>query len=105
MDSVRLVTLIVTALASSVVMAILVKGQRKKVEGALEMLKARGPMTLNEIASATGTNFVMKGYLMQALDGMASQGKLLKIPPPPGHPALRIHRDTRYGVPPTAVAP
>ena len=54
-------------------------------------------MTLNEIAKELGTSFFGKGYLMQALDRMVSEGTREKTPPPPGTPALRIMRDTRYG--------
>ncbi len=87
---------------SLVVMMMLVKGQTKKATLVIEMIKARGPMTLDEITAATKTNFVMKGYLMQALDGMVTQRTLIKIPPPPDHPRMRIFRDTKYGLPPTA---
>ena len=55
-------------------------------------------MTLDELAAATGTNVVMKGYLMQALDGLVAEGKLTKTPPPAGHPALRIARDSKYAL-------
>ncbi|HUB06889.1 MAG TPA: hypothetical protein VMB50_07810 [Myxococcales bacterium] len=90
---------VAVAVVSAVVMRALVKGQRKKVETALELLKTRGPMTLDEIAAETGTNVVMKGYLMQALDAMTAKGGLTKIPPPPGHPRLRLFRDTKYALP------
>ena len=100
MDTVALVSVVLVAVLSGLVMWWLVKGQRKKAEAAFEMLGARGPMTLDEIAAATGTNLVMKGYLMQALDQLAAEGKLQKTPPPKGHPALRILRDTKYGLPP-----
>ena len=53
-------------------------------------------MTLDEIAKELHTNVFAKGYLMQALDEMVREGKLEKTPPPPGTPALRIIRDTRY---------
>jgi hypothetical protein len=99
MDTSAIVVGIVIVVLSGVVMSLLVKGQRKKAEAAFAMLAARGPMTLDELTAATGTNFVMKGYLMQALDGLASEGKLEKIAPPAGHPRLRILRDTKYGLP------
>jgi hypothetical protein len=87
---------------SVVVMVLLVKGQSKKAAAVIAMIKTRGPRTLDEVAAATGTSFVMKGYLMQALDGMVAQQTLTKIPPPPDHPRMRIFRDTKYGLPPTA---
>jgi hypothetical protein len=95
----------VTVTLSAFVMRALVRGQRKKIEAVIEMLKTRGPLTLNEITEATGTNFVMKGYLMQALDRRVAEGGLTKIPPPPGHPRMRIFRDTKYGLPSAAVLP
>jgi hypothetical protein len=100
MDSVAVVSFVLIVVLSGLTMWWLVKGQRKKVEACYELLGTRGPMTLDEISAATGTNVVMKGYLMQALDQLASEGKLQKTPPPPGHPALRIFRDTKYGLPP-----
>jgi hypothetical protein len=87
---------------SVVVMMMLVKGQSKKAAAVIAMIKTRGPMTLDEIAAATGTNLVMKGYLMQALDALVAQQTLAKISPPPDHPRMRIFRDTKYGLPPTA---
>jgi hypothetical protein len=99
-DSVAVISAVLVVVLSGLVMWWLVKGQRKKAEAAFEMLGARGPMTLDEIAAATGTNVVMKGYLMQALDQLAAEGKLQKRPPPQGHPVLRIARDTKYGLPP-----
>jgi hypothetical protein len=77
----------------------LVKGQSNKAATILEMIKTRGPMTLDEITAATKTNFVMKGYLMQALDNMVAQQTLTKIAPPPDHPRMRIFRDTKYALP------
>jgi hypothetical protein len=62
------------------------------------LLRERGGMTLDELATALGTNVFAKGYLMQALDQLAAEGKLTKTPPPKGHPALRIGRDTRYAL-------
>ena len=87
------------AIISPIVMRALVKGQRRKVETVRDLLKSRGPMTLNEITAATSTNLVMKGYLMQALDGMVAKHELTKIPPPEGHPRMRIFRDTKYALP------
>jgi hypothetical protein len=55
-------------------------------------------MTLDELAAELGTNVFAKGYLMQALDALVAEGRLKKIPPPPGHPRLRIFRDTKYAV-------
>jgi hypothetical protein len=104
MDIGLVVTVVAVSIISAFVMRALVKGQRKKVETTLELLKTRGPMTLDEIAAATGTNVVMKGYLMQALDAMIAKGGLTKIPPPEGHPRLRIFRDTKYALPPKAAA-
>jgi hypothetical protein len=83
-------------LAFMVVMPLLVRGQRKKVARAENVLRERGGMTLNELASTLGTGVFAKGYLMQALDQMVNDGKLKKVPPPPGHPRLRIFRDTKY---------
>jgi len=104
MDSVAIVSSVLIAIVSGFVMWRLVQGQRKKAESAFEMLGARGPMTLDELAVATATNVVMKGYLMQALDQLAAEGKLEKTPPPKGHPVLRITRDTKYGLPSARVA-
>ena len=87
-----------TITISLVVMMMLVKGQSKKAATVIEMIKARGPMTLDEIAAATKTNIVMKGYLMQALDNMVAQQTLTKIAPPTDHPRMRIFRDTKYAL-------
>jgi hypothetical protein len=83
-------------IAMAVVMPLLISGQKKKLAQVEGTLRDRGGMTLNELAAALGTNAVMKGYLMQALDQMVAEGKLKKIPPPAGHPRLRILRDTKY---------
>lgn len=88
--------LVGVGIAVAVVMPLLVAGQRKKLGGVEALLRERGGMTLDEIAKATGTGVFAKGYLMQALDAMASEGKLVKVPPPAGHPRLRILRDTKY---------
>jgi hypothetical protein len=87
-------------IAVAVVIPILVSGQRKKVARVEGVLRERGGMTLNEVAAALGTNVFAKGYLMQALDQMVLEGKLVKVPPPPGHPRLRIFRDTKYQLAP-----
>ncbi len=99
MDIAQIGALLGVAIAMGIVIPLLVRRQRKTVEQAFGMLKERGPMTLDEIAAATGTNFVMKGYLMQALDAMALEGRLTKTLPPKGHPVLRMARDTKYGLP------
>ena len=96
MDAAILITTVLTGTISVVVMSMLVKRQRKRAEAAFGLLGSRGPMTLDELAAATGANVVMKGYLMQALDGLVTEGKLEKTPPPKGHPVLRITRDTKY---------
>src|ERR1019366_3120257 len=96
-DALPMITGALTISISLVVMMMLVKGQAKKATVVVEMIKTRGPMTLDEISAATKTNFVMKGYLMQALDGMVARQTLVKIPPPPDHPRMRIFRDTKYG--------
>jgi hypothetical protein len=83
-------------IAVAVVMPMMIAGQKKKLAGIDGLLRERGGMTLDEIAKALGTNVFAKGYLMQALDQMVAQGKLVKVPPPPGHPRLRIFRDTKY---------
>jgi hypothetical protein len=87
------------AIAFAIVMPMIIAGQRKKVARIEGLLRERGGMTLDEIAKALGTNVFAKGYLMQALDQMVAQGKLVKVPPPPGHPKLRIFRDTKYQLP------
>ena len=102
MNAVALVTAVLTAVLSVGVMSMLVKSQRARAEAAFGLLASKGPMTLDELAVATGANVVMKGYLMNALDELAAEGKLVKTPPPKGHPALRIARDTRYGLPSSA---
>ncbi len=105
MDSVGPIAVgVVTVTLSGFVMRALIRGQRKKADAIRDLLKTRGPLTLDELATATRTGLIMKGYLMQALDGMASKGELTKIPPPHGHPALRIARDTKYGLPSAAGA-
>jgi hypothetical protein len=53
-------------------------------------------MTLDQIAKELRTSVFAKGYLMQALDEMVREGKLVKTPPPAGTPALRILRETKY---------
>ena len=98
METTAIITSALVVVLSAVVMSRLVMGQRKKVEAAFGMLAERGPMTLDELAAATGANVIMKGYLMQALDAFVAEGKLEKTPPPKGHPALRIARDTKYGL-------
>ncbi len=80
------------------VMGFLISGQRKKVARIEPLLRERGGMTLDECAKALGTNVFAKGYLMQALDGMVRDGTLTKIPPPAGHPRMRIFRDTKYSL-------
>jgi hypothetical protein len=92
-------TLIGIVIAFAVVMPMLVSSQRKKVAQIEPMLRERGGMTLDEIAAALKTGIVAKGYLMQALDQMAAEGKLTKTPPPAGHPRMRIVRDTKYSLP------
>ena len=94
-----IVSAVLSGVLSVVVMAGLVKSQRKKAEAAFALLQQRGPLTLDELAVATSTNIVMKGYLMQALDGLVAEGKLEKSLPPKGHPALRFARDTKYCLP------
>jgi ABC-type siderophore export system fused ATPase/permease subunit len=84
------------ALATSFVMPRLVSGQRKRVAQIEPLLRERGGMTLNEIASELGTSVFAKGYLMQALDKMVADGTLIKVPPPKGHPRFRIFKDTKY---------
>ncbi len=97
MDSVvAIASAVGVAIAFAIVIPMLVSGQRKKLAGLEVLLRERGGMTLDEIAKALGTNVFAKGYLMQALDQMVAQGKLVKIVPPPGHPKLRIIRDTKY---------
>ena len=94
------VTIIATTvgigLAFAVVMPKLVSGQRKRLARVEPLLRERGGMTLDEIAKELGTSVFAKGYLMQALDAMVTEGKLVKVPPPPGHPRMRIFRDTKY---------
>lgn len=82
--------------AVAIVMPLLVRRQKKKLAGIEPMLRERGGLTLDEIAVASKTGMFGKGYLMQALDQLAAQGKLTKVPPPAGHPRLRIARDTKY---------
>jgi hypothetical protein len=101
-DSLSMIVGTLTIGISVGVMMMLVRGQSKKAGAVVAMITTRGPMTLDEIAKATKTNFVMKGYLMQALDAMVAQQTLAKIAPPPGHPRMRIFRDTKYALPPTA---
>jgi ABC-type siderophore export system fused ATPase/permease subunit len=97
MDSVvAIASAVGVAIAFAIVMPILVLGQRKKLAGLEGFLRERGGMTLDEIAKALGTSFFAKGYLMQGLDQMVTQGKLIKVAPPKGHPRLRIFRDTKY---------
>jgi hypothetical protein len=98
MHSVEFVVALVVGVLSVVVMTMLVNGQRKKALELLPLLEARGPLTLDEIAAATETGLVMKGYLMQALDSLVAEGKLEKTPPPKGHPPMRLARDTKYAV-------
>jgi hypothetical protein len=86
-------------LALFVIVPWVVRRQRAKLAAFRPTLAARGPMTLDEIAAATGTNAIIQGYLMEALDAEAEAGALERIPPPPGHPIARFYRDTRYGVP------
>lgn len=83
-------------IALAVIIPRLVSGQKKKLAGLDALMRQPGGMTLDEIAKALGTNVFAKGYLMQALEQLVAQGTLVKTPPPPGHPRLRIHRDTRY---------
>ncbi len=83
-------------IALAVVMPMMISGQKKKLAGLDALMRERGGMTLDEIAKALGTGVIAKGYLMQALEQQVAQGKLVKTPPPPGHPRLRIVRDTKY---------
>jgi hypothetical protein len=87
------------AVLSAAVMGWLVSGQRKQVARIEPLLRERGGMTLDEIAAQLGTSVFAKGYLMQALDRLAAEGRLTRTPPPKGHPMLRITRDTRYALP------
>src|SRR4051812_5182391 len=94
MDSVvGIAPLVGVAIAVAIVIPRIVSGQKKKLAGIDALLRERGGMTLDEIAKALGTSMFAKGYLMQALDQMVAQGKLVKVAPPPGHPRLRIFRD------------
>jgi hypothetical protein len=83
-------------IALAIVIPRIVSGQKKKLAQIDALMRARGGMTLDEIAKALGTSMFAKGYLMQALEQQVAQGKLVKTPPPAGHPRLRILRDTKY---------
>jgi hypothetical protein len=78
------------------IVPLLIARQRKKVAQLETLLGEREGMTLDEITQATRTGIFAKGYLMQALDALVAEGKLVKVPPPAGHPRLRIFRDTQY---------
>jgi hypothetical protein len=97
-DLVPIFTVVAVAVLSAVVMGRLIQGQKKRVADIELLLRERGGMTLDEIARVLKTNVFMKGYLMQALDRMAAEGKLSKTPPPQGHPALRFALDTKYSL-------
>jgi ABC-type siderophore export system fused ATPase/permease subunit len=84
------------AIATSFVMPKLVSAQRKRLAQIEPLLRERGGMTLDEIASELKTSVFAKGYLMQALDKMVADGKLVKVAPPKGHPRFRIFKDTKY---------
>ena len=95
-DVTAIATTIGIGLAFAVVMPKLISGQRKKLASVEPLLRERGGMTLDELAKELGTSVFAKGYLMQALDAMVAEGKLVKIPPPAGHPRMRIFKDTKY---------
>jgi hypothetical protein len=97
-DMITIATGVSVAVAIGVVMPMLVSGQKKKLARIEPLLRERGGMTLDEVAKELGTNIVAKGYLMQALDAMVAEGKLVKIPPPDGHPRMRIFKDTKYAI-------
>lgn len=92
--------IIASGIGSMVALAVIVPSligrQRKKIAEVEALLRQGEGMTLDEITTATKTNAIAKGYLMQALDAMVAEGKLVKVPPPVGHPRLRILRDTKY---------
>ena len=83
-------------IAFAIVIPKMVSGQKQRLAQIYALMRARGGMTLDEIAKALGTNLFAKGYLMQALEQQVAQGKLVKLVPPAGHPRLRIMRDTKY---------
>ena len=85
-------------IAIALVMPRLVSGQRAKLVRIDSVLRESGGMTLDQIAAKLGTSVFAKGYLMQALDALEAEGKLVKVPPPPGHPRMRIFKDTMYVV-------
>jgi hypothetical protein len=92
------------AIALAFVVPRIVGGQKQKVAAILETMRARGGMTLDEVTQELGSSVFAKGYVMQALEKLVTEGKLVKVAPPAGHPRLRIMKDTKY-VPAGAAAP
>jgi hypothetical protein len=92
------------AIALGFVMPKIIGGQKQKVASILPRMRERGGMTLAEVTQELGSSAFAKGYVMQALEQLVTEGKLVKIAPPPGHPRLRIARDTKYVPAPDAAA-
>jgi hypothetical protein len=84
------------AIALAIVIPLIVRGQLKKLDGIEGMLREKGAMSFHEIVKQLRTNVFARGYLLQALEKRVAEGKLVKIPPPEGTPALKRFRETRY---------
>ena len=101
MDVAGIGAIIGVGLATGLIMPMMIGKQKKKLAGIEAMLRERGSMTLDEISKELKTGAIGRGYLMQALEEMVKEGKLVRIAPPKGHPRHR----TRHEVPGRGVTP